>query len=389
MLLLLLLPLQTTSSPLEQERSIRSVLNVPDPANNFTHIAVYDQDTIFLGGTNYIYRVSTGNLSIEKLEKIGPNPSNSIGQDCYNDNSCDKNVNNTKVKVLLIYKNKAENISELIICTSLDNGTCEKRHPTTLAVNIRKEHVVSVTDSNVAFLAPGPSKNRSSPTPFLYLASSLRVPSSTGPTQTVPLFCSRNITTFGIVSGKSYVAQTYTNSFHIQYIYGFSSGIYSYVISIQRSGNPGIDEYITKLHRVCQFDKKLNSYAETPISCCYEKNQLLINVPKIKLQAAYVGKPGRFFANSITTSPEDDVLFGMFDPGATGNFGNESVLGTFSMSVVESSFTFNTKRCFSGTASTGPAYLTDPQPCIPSVRILPSYNFPIILYDIKLHQSLL
>lgn len=90
MFLLLLLPLQTTSTLLEQERSIRSVLNVPDPENNFTHIAVYDQDTIFVGGTNYIYRVSTGNLSIEKLEKIGPNHSNSIGQDCYNDNSCEE-----------------------------------------------------------------------------------------------------------------------------------------------------------------------------------------------------------------------------------------------------------------------------------------------------------
>lgn len=225
MLLLLLLPLQVTSSLLEQERSIRSVLNVPDPANNFTHIAVYDQDTIFVGGTNYIYRVSTGNLGIEKLEKIGPNPSNSIGQDCYNDNSCDKNVNNTNVKVLLIYKSKTESIGELIICTSLDKGTCEKRHPTTLAVNIRKEHVVSVTDSNVAFLAPGPSSNRSSPTLYLYVASSLRVQSSTRPKQTVPLFCSRNITTFGILSGKSYVTQTYMNSFHIQYIYGFSSGI--------------------------------------------------------------------------------------------------------------------------------------------------------------------
>lgn len=100
------------------------------------------------------------------------------------------------------------------------------------------------------------------------------------------------------------------------------------------------------------------------------------------LQAAYVGKPGRFLAKSLRTSPEDDVLFSMFDPSAPGNFGKESVLGIFSMSGVEFAFKFNTIKCFSGTASTGPAYLTDPQPCIPSVRILPSYNFSIILYDI-------
>lgn len=383
MLLILLLPLQVTSSPLEQERSIRSVLNVPDPANNFTHIAVYDQDTIFVGGTNYIYRVSTGNLSIEKLEKIGPNPSNSIGQDCYNDNSCDKNVNNTKVKVLLIYKNKAESIGELIICTSLDNGTCEKRHPTTLAVNIRKEHVVSVTDSNVAFLAPGPSKNRSSPTLYLYVASSLRVPSSTGPKQTVPLFCRRNITNFGIVSAKSYVAQTNRNSFYIQYIYGFSYGIYSYVISIQRSGKPDIDKYTTKIHRVCQFEKKFNSYAETHLTCCYEAEINFYEIQNMIIQAAYIGMPGRFLANSLEISPGEDVLFVMFDSGIPLNFGAESILGILLMSSVEQTFTFNTKSCFNGSRTTGPAYLTDQQPCTRSVRILLYYNFSIILNDTK------
>lgn len=378
MLLLLLLPLQVTSSLLEQKRSIRSVLNVPDPANNFTHIAVYDQDTIFVGGTNYIYRVSTGNLGIEKLEKIGPNPSNSIGQDCYNDNSCDKNVNNTNVKVLLIYKSKTESIGELIICTSLDKGTCEKRHPTTLAVNIRKEHVVSVTDSNVAFLAPGPSSNRSSPTLYLYVASSLRVQSSTRPKQTVPLFCSRNITTFGILSGKSYVTQTYMNSFHIQYIYGFSSGIYSYVISIQRFVTLGVINFITKLHRVCQSDKKFNSYAEGHLHCFHKKqsDDKLIMI----IQAAHIGKPGRFLAKSLGVSQEDDVLFGILVSDVPDKIGEESYLCMIPMSSVEHMFTLQTKWCFNGSGTTGPIHVTKQQPCIQSVRILSIHIINVYLF---------
>lgn len=377
MLLLLLLPLQVTSSPLEQERSIRSVLNVPDPANNFTHIAVYDQDTIFVGGTNYIYKVSTENLGIEKLEKIGPNPSNSIGQDCYNDNSCDKNVNNTNVKVLLIYKSKTESIGELIICTSLDKGTCEKRHPTTLAVNIRyPESVVSVTDSNVAFLAPGPSSNRSSPKLFLYVASSLRVPSSTGPKQTLPLFCSRNITTFEILSNKSYVDQTYWTSFHIQYIYGFSSGIYSYVISIQRSIKLGVIEYFTKIHRVCQTDRKFNSYAEAHLHCLFRNSNIKMLI--VNIQAAYVGKPGRFLAKSLNVSTDDDVLFGIFGSDVPGEIVEESYFCMIPMNRAETLFGIMTQRCFNGRGTTGPAHVTKQQPCIKSVRILLIHSYNLI-----------
>lgn len=242
---------------------------------------------------------------------------------------------------------------------------------------------MSVTDSNVAFLAPGPSNNMSSPTLFLYLASSFRVTSSTRPKQTVPLFCSRDITTFGILSGKSYVAQTNRNSFYIQYIYGFSSGIYSYVISIQRSGQPDLDKYITKLHRVCQFDKKFNSYVETPLTCCFKGELHFFDIQNRLIQAAYIGKPGRVLANSLRISPGEDVLFGMFDSGIPLNFGAESILGTLLMSTVENAFTSNTKSCFNGSRTTGPAYLTNPQPCIQSVRILLYYNFSIILYDIK------
>lgn len=144
-------------------------------------MVVYDQDIIFVGGINYIYRVFIGNLSIEKFEKIGLNFSNFIGQDCYNDNLCDKNVNNINVKVFLIYKSKIESIGEFIICISLDKGICEKWYLIILVVNIRYlEFVVFVIDFNVVFLVFGLSSNRLFLKLFLYVVLFLRVLSLIG-----------------------------------------------------------------------------------------------------------------------------------------------------------------------------------------------------------------
>lgn len=144
-------------------------------------MVVYDQDIIFVGGINYIYRVFIGNLGIEKFEKIGLNFSNFIGQDCYNDNLCDKNVNNINVKVFLIYKSKIESIGEFIICISLDKGICEKWYLIILVVNIRYlEFVVFVIDFNVVFLVFGLSSNRLFLKLFLYVVLFLRVLSLIG-----------------------------------------------------------------------------------------------------------------------------------------------------------------------------------------------------------------
>lgn len=366
MFLLLLLPLQTTSTPVEHERSVMGFLIVPDPENNFTHMVVYDQETIFLGGTNYIYQVTSKNLGIEKFEKIGPNPINSAGEECHIDNSCEKNVNNTNVKVLLIYKNETESIGELIICTSLYFGTCEKRHPTTLAVTSRERppNVVSVANSNVAFIASGPSNNRSSPTHYLYIAASSIYPGLKIAGVRLPLFSTRNITTFELLSDKSlyYVKKQYAISFNIQYIYGFSSGIYSYVISNQKSTDIGTVQIIPKLHRVCQYDKKMNSYAEATLRCFSTKSNMLI----MTIQAAYIGKPGKILANSLNISPENDFLFAMFGSTVPENIGEESSLCISPMINVDYIFTHATKTCFDGRGNTGPAYVTKPQPCIQS-----------------------
>lgn len=144
-------------------------------------MVVYDQDIIFVGGINYIYRVFIENLGIEKFEKIGLNFSNFIGQDCYNDNLCDKNVNNINVKVFLIYKSKIESIGEFIICISLDKGICEKWYLIILVVNIRYlEFVVFVIDFNVVFLVFGLSSNRLFLKLFLYVVLFLRVLSLIG-----------------------------------------------------------------------------------------------------------------------------------------------------------------------------------------------------------------
>lgn len=55
-----------------------------------------------------------------------------------------------------------------------------------------------------------------------------------------------------------------------------------------------------------------------------------------ELEAAYIGMPGRFLANSLEISPGEDVLFVMFDSGIPLNFGAESILGIRSTQRVAS-----------------------------------------------------
>lgn len=196
----------------------------------------------------------------------------------------------------------------------------------------------------------------------------------------MPVFSRRNIINFEFVS-DNYPNRSYVNvrdgftPFPIQYVYGFSSGIYSYVISLQK---PGIDcGYITKLIRVCQYDEGFNSYAETSLKCCYQK--ICYN----SIQAAYVGKPGRFLAMSLGVSTEEDVLFGMFGSGVSGTINTvdtESVLCIFPIKKVELEFLWNVGLCFLGYGYTGPDYLTIPQRCTKSVRIL--LNIVLSMYQV-------
>lgn len=201
---------------------------------------------------------------------------------------------------------------------------------------------MSDTDSHVAILAPGPSKNKSSTNTVLYLAASLGDTRLTVNETRVPVFSRRNITNFEFVSegypNSSYVkVRDLSTPFPIQYVYGFSSGIYSYVISLQKPcGFYGCD-YMSKLIRVCQYDEGFNSYAETSLVCCYQNICNDYN----SIQAAYIGKPGRFLAMSLGVSTEEDILVGMFGSGVSGTIntvGTESVLCIFPMREVEKMF---------------------------------------------------
>lgn len=100
----------------------------------------------------------------------------------------------------------------------------------------------------------------------------------------------------------------------------------------------------------------------------------------VNIQAAYVGKPGRFLAKSLNVSTDDDVLFGIFGSDVPGEIVEESYLCMIPMNRAETLFGIMTQRCFNGRGTTGPAHVTKQQPCIKSVRILLIHSYNLITF---------
>ncbi|XP_061187721.1 plexin-A4-like isoform X2 [Saccostrea echinata] len=344
---------------------IRELKN-PNPKDEFSLMSKYGADMIIVGGTNYIHRVFSRNLSIEISEKIGPKLDN---PDCLNLEkvTCSKELYNSYVKALLINKKKEPQQDEIIICTSLFQGSCDKRNASTLEL-LPKSYPQTVnpvvannkTATTVAFLAPGPKD-----TTAMYVGASWTNTGLRAIRGLVPAFSSRNTEDFQFthssIATKSYTMLDEINkdSFPIRYIYGFASGNFSYVGTIQKT-SVAAEGYISKLIRVCLFDEHFYSYAETALECIH--NGKTYNL----LQTAYVSKPGIHLAAALQIPEDEDVLFGMFGHGNPNDLiknSGESVLCIYPMRYVKQVFTRNIKTCFEGIGRTGPDHIATPNNC--------------------------
>uniref|UniRef100_A0A8W8IHH9 Sema domain-containing protein n=1 Tax=Magallana gigas TaxID=29159 RepID=A0A8W8IHH9_MAGGI len=333
----------------------------------------YGSYTIILGGTNYLYRLLMKNLEKEVETNIGPRLDNPL---CYNleNDQCKKKPYNSYIKVLLISNNKRLQQDEIIICTSLFQGSCGKRNVTTLELlpgysdtSGHREPVVANNKSatTVAFLAPGPSKDGTTPSTVMYVGASWTNTGLRGIRGLVPAFSSRKIENFSFtfvdVATKSYTMMDdiSRDSFPIQYIYGFTSGNFSYMGTIQKP-RVNAKNYVSKMIRVCLFDKHFYSYAEAKLIC--EFNGKTYNL----LQTAKVSKPGRHLAVALGISEDDDVLFGMFGHGHPNdpiNSNKESAMCIYPIRKVNKVFTLNIKTCFKGNGRTGPEHISSPRNC--------------------------
>lgn len=145
-------------------------------------------------------------------------------------------------------------------------------------------------------------------------------------------------------------------SYIVKYVYGFSSWMFSYVMTIQLKQKSS-QEYVTKLVRICQADTHYYSYTEIPISCI--KNGTKYNL----VQAAYLSKP----------TDGNDVLYAIFSQGLNGIPSNKSSLCTYTLESIENKFTENIQACFNGDGCTGLNFITPSKPCDKEYIEIPKY----------------
>jgi plexin A len=373
---LMILSVILFSCSLPSAAFVTKELRNPNQKYEFTLMSKHGSDMIIVGGTNYIHKVFSGNLSIALSEKVGPQEDN---PNCMNieTSTCKKELYDSYVKALLIDNNKDLPQDEIIMCTSLHQGSCAKRNATTLKLLpgwVKRLTALPVVANNrtattVAFLAPGPPI--ADPSVAMYVGASWTNTGLRAIRSLVPAFSSRKTIdfdfTFRDIATNSYtmVDEINRDSFPIRYIYGFASGNFSYIGTIQKR-SVAAEDYISKLIRVCLYDQNFYSYAETALRCQY--NGKLYNL----LQTAHVSKPGSHLAAALGMSKDEDVLFGMFGHGNPNDpikNNKESVMCVYPMREVKQVFTRNIKTCFQGTGRTGPDHIAAPRNCQPTVSI--------------------
>lgn len=337
----------------------------------FNHLVVdKDRGWVFIGAVNRLYQLSR-NLDLVVNHTTGPefdSPECSV-LDCPHD-TAKKSTDNYNKALVIDYTNP-----RLISCGSVLQGLCKvhniKNISDILAVVLEPVVANNATASTVAFIAPGPVKP-SSPSFVLYVG--VTYTGNSAYRSEVPAVASRSlesnrmlaIAEQGVTTGTRVSVNNLSRErYIINYVYGFSSGSFSYFLTTQMKSSVQTSPYISKLIRICHEDKDYYSYTEIPIECIGEGGRLY-NLA----QAAFVGKPGSELATSLGNRPQDDVLFVIFAQSETpeGDKSNKpskhSALCIYSLNAIKRKFIQNINNCFSGKGSRGLDFILSSHECI-------------------------
>ncbi|KAK6634574.1 hypothetical protein RUM43_011975 [Polyplax serrata] len=355
----------------------------------FNHLVV-DKNTgrVFIGAINKLYQLSP-DLELVISEMTGPHEYSSQCSvlDCLP--SIAKKLTDNVNKALVI----DYTTSRLIVCGSLFQGTCSVRnlHNISDVVQSVKEAVVASnkTASTVAFIAPGP------PNPPVTQVMYVGVTYSGGNSpysSEVPAVCSRSldpnkmftIAKTAVTTGtRMFVNSLARERYLINYIYGFSSGGFSYFLTNQMKSTQA-SPFISKLVRICHDDPNYYSYTEIPIECVSSKSEKGRNFNLV--QAAYVGKPGSDLAADLGITAQDDVLFAVFSEtdlteGETSSKpAPSSALCVYTLKSIRRKFMENIKTCFEGKANRGLDFVSTGHHCVPTV------GFFVFLFSVKVNH---
>ncbi|XKL61681.1 hypothetical protein PGB90_001514 [Kerria lacca] len=342
---------------------------VDNSDTKFNHMVLdKDRGWVFIGAVNRLYQLS---LNLELISNYSTGPVDDAllcsVLDCPL-SAIKKPTNNYNKALVIDYSNP-----RLIACGSVFQGLCTVHNLMNISdVQVVKESVVAnnASASTVAFIAPGPVKS-TSPTFVLYVGATF---TGNSPYRSeVPAVASRSlennkllsIAEVGVTTGtRMFVNNLSRERYIINYVYGFSSGAFSYFLTTQMKMTSPNSPYISKLIRICHEDKDYYSYTEIPIECIGGGRQYNL------AQAAFVGKPGSELAAILGNTAQDDVLYVVFSQSeqTEGEHANQPTancaLCIYSLNAIKRQFKLNINNCFSGKGTRGLDFIIIGHDCI-------------------------
>ena len=335
-----------------------------DPTNTgvFNHLVINkNTGEIYIGAVNRMYQLTEDVQEVRSIT-TGPLMDN---PNCPPDNDfAYARISDSENEALTI----DYGAGQLISCTNLFHGRCIKYDLDDISVKYDPMFTSVLSNglrSVVMFVAPGPPNNAS----VLYLAVARSETRLDACEDLTPAISSRNLETFQLASSDVRAATkkdliVHRDLYPVFYLYGFSSGGFSYFLSVQKQSLDVTSRYyVTRIIRVCQNDPNYYSYTEVPLECNHDGDNYNI------LHAAYKAQPGGDLARDLglkhipPLSDMDDVLFGLFSKRTGEAIVTHSVLCVFPLQTIRRIFTESIQSCFHGTGNTGPAHIVNPQQC--------------------------
>ena len=315
-----------------------------------------ETNTIFIGGKNLLLKASS---TLKELKRITTGPKMDYKECLESPPACAPENTDNRNKILLIdNRNK-----KLITCGSLTHGVCQGRNLETLSVEISNNNNYVVSNSELPSVAIiGPSWDGKH---ALYVATSWdgkRYGSKilSFLIDPKPSVSTRNIDGSNVfaVSVKTILDSSYLQfedlNYLVNYIYGFTLSGFTYFVSVQettesykKKKNPKV--FSTFITRICQQDKNYISYLELPLEC-KGTNGTNFNIGT----AAYLTKPGNFFAKSAGIQASDEVLVVTFvqTNGGWNDPASKSGVCFYPVKEMNEKLAADQKKCADGSYST-------------------------------------
>ncbi|XP_048257731.1 plexin A3-like isoform X1 [Haliotis rufescens] len=337
---------------------------------HLTHMAI-DNETgiVYVGGVNRIYQLDS-ELTLMVEAETGPRNDSPNCAPPPDSCSYEKHETSNYNKILLIDRNR----NKLVTCGSVYQGACETRN----LINVSKvkefydgdqvtDYAVGANEPNastVAFVAPGPPPTNHD---VLYVGTTFtgRMREDRIYRDEVPAISSRSLrkdkfslaAVTNALQGRSssiYLKREISPVYRIKYVSGFSSGNFSYFLTVQRDSldDNRMTKNVSKIIQLCQKDPNFFSYADVPLKC--EHNGMDYN----EIQTSTVIKPASELRDSLYLGEDDEILIGLFSRYNEDMDRTDAAICVYPMKDVRAKILENIKLCHQGNTSvSGGGYL--------------------------------